>query len=36
LNVEYRGGVIFNPLLNQWKLARDMDVNYMLTAIKGR
>jgi 2-polyprenyl-6-hydroxyphenyl methylase / 3-demethylubiquinone-9 3-methyltransferase len=27
-------GVIFNPLLNQWKLSRDMDVNYMLRAKK--
>ncbi len=34
LSVDYRGGVIFNPLLNQWKLSRDMDVNYMLTAKK--
>lgn len=35
LRVDYRGGVIFNPLLNQWKLSRDMDVNYMLSAVKG-
>lgn len=35
LSVDYRGGVIFNPLLNQWKLSRDMDVNYMLSAVKG-
>lgn len=35
LSVDYRGGVIFNPLLNQWKLSRDMDVNYMLSAKKG-
>ena len=34
LSVDYRGGVIFNPLLNQWKLSRDMDVNYMLTATR--
>ena len=32
LHIDYRGGVIFNPLLNQWKLSRDMDVNYMLVA----
>lgn len=35
LRIDYRGGVIFNPLLNQWKLSRDMDVNYMLSATKG-
>lgn len=35
LRIDYRGGVIFNPLMNQWKLSRDMDVNYMLSAVKG-
>ena len=32
--VGYRSGVVFHPLRNQWKLSRDMDVNYMLTATK--
>ncbi len=27
-----RKGVSFNPLLNQWSLSRDMDVNYMMLA----
>jgi len=27
-----RTGVFFNPLLNQWNLSKDMDVNYMLVA----
>ena len=22
-------GVIFNPLINKWKLRKDLDVNYM-------
>jgi len=25
-------GVVYNPLADQWRLATDMDVNYMLTA----
>ena len=25
-----RAGVIYNPLLDEWRLARDMDVNYMM------
>jgi 2-polyprenyl-6-hydroxyphenyl methylase/3-demethylubiquinone-9 3-methyltransferase len=25
-------GVIYNPLADQWRLATDMDVNYMLVA----
>ena len=27
-------GVSYNPLLDRWRLSRDLDVNYMLTAIK--
>ena len=27
-------GVIYNPLADRWQLARDTDVNYMLTAEK--
>ena len=34
MSIDHRSGVIFNPLLNQWKLSRDMDVNYMLSATK--
>lgn len=29
-------GVIYNPLVDQWRLSSDMDVNYMLTAEKSR
>ncbi len=32
LTVTDRMGVFFNPLLNQWNLSKDMDVNYMLVA----
>lgn len=32
LIVTDRTGVFFNPLLNQWNLSKDMDVNYMLVA----
>ncbi|WP_313529450.1 bifunctional 2-polyprenyl-6-hydroxyphenol methylase/3-demethylubiquinol 3-O-methyltransferase UbiG [Shinella sp.] len=32
LRVTDRTGVFFNPLLNQWNLSKDMDVNYMLVA----
>lgn len=32
LKVTDRTGVFFNPLLNQWNLSKDMDVNYMLVA----
>ncbi|WP_421589819.1 bifunctional 2-polyprenyl-6-hydroxyphenol methylase/3-demethylubiquinol 3-O-methyltransferase UbiG [Shinella sp. M27] len=32
LTVTDRTGVFFNPLLNQWNLSKDMDVNYMLVA----
>lgn len=30
LNVIDRTGVFYNPLLDQWNLSRDMDVNYMM------
>jgi 2-polyprenyl-6-hydroxyphenyl methylase / 3-demethylubiquinone-9 3-methyltransferase len=29
-------GVIYNPLVDQWRLSADMDVNYMVTAEKPR
>ncbi|MFC6446786.1 bifunctional 2-polyprenyl-6-hydroxyphenol methylase/3-demethylubiquinol 3-O-methyltransferase UbiG [Shinella zoogloeoides] len=32
LTMTDRTGVFFNPLLNQWNLSKDMDVNYMLVA----
>ena len=32
--IDYQAGVVLNPLTNQWKLSRDMDVNYMLTATR--
>jgi len=25
-------GVVYNPLADQWRLADDMDVNYMMVA----
>jgi len=34
LIIDYQAGVVLNPLTNQWKLSRDMDVNYMLTATR--
>jgi 2-polyprenyl-6-hydroxyphenyl methylase/3-demethylubiquinone-9 3-methyltransferase len=34
LEVVDQSGVIYNPLADRWQLARDMDVNYMLTAVK--
>jgi 2-polyprenyl-6-hydroxyphenyl methylase/3-demethylubiquinone-9 3-methyltransferase len=34
LTVTQRDGVVFNPFTNQWKRARDLDVNYMLAAEK--
>lgn len=36
LTVTQRDGVVFNPFTNQWKRARDLDVNYMLAAGKPR
>lgn len=32
MQVFTRTGVFFNPLMNQWNLSRDMDVNYMMVA----
>jgi 2-polyprenyl-6-hydroxyphenyl methylase/3-demethylubiquinone-9 3-methyltransferase len=32
LDVDDRTGVVFNPLRGDWRLSRDMDVNYMLLA----
>jgi len=32
LNMLDESGVIYNPLTRQWRLARDMDVNYMMAA----
>lgn len=29
-----RAGVVYNPLLDEWRLARDMDVNYMMVFAK--
>ena len=34
LTIDYQAGVVLNPLTNQWKLSRDMDVNYMMTATR--
>jgi 2-polyprenyl-6-hydroxyphenyl methylase/3-demethylubiquinone-9 3-methyltransferase len=34
LDVTDRTGVVFNPLSNNWRTSRDMDVNYMLAAEK--
>jgi len=34
LVVSFRTGVVYNPLTDAWRLAPDMDVNYMLTAEK--
>lgn len=34
MDITYRSGVAFNPLRNIWKLSQDMDVNYMLAAVK--
>lgn len=34
LHVFDRSGVSFNPLAGEWRLSRDMDVNYMLLAEK--
>jgi 2-polyprenyl-6-hydroxyphenyl methylase/3-demethylubiquinone-9 3-methyltransferase len=32
MEIVARTGVFFNPLLNQWNLSKDMDVNYMMVA----
>lgn len=34
LDVTGRSGVVYNPLSREWRLSRDMDVNYMMVAIK--
>jgi 2-polyprenyl-6-hydroxyphenyl methylase / 3-demethylubiquinone-9 3-methyltransferase len=34
MRIDDRTGVFFNPLMNQWNLSRDMDVNYMLLATR--
>lgn len=31
-----RTGVSFNPLQDRWNLSRDMDVNYMVLAVRGK
>jgi len=33
MTVTDRSGVVFNPLADQWKLSKDTDVNYMVTAV---
>jgi 2-polyprenyl-6-hydroxyphenyl methylase/3-demethylubiquinone-9 3-methyltransferase len=35
LAVTHVTGVAFNPILDTWRLARDLDVNYMAFAVKG-
>ena len=35
LSVKDEKGVTYSPLTRQWKVSRDMDVNYMLVAQKG-
>ncbi len=34
LQIDERTGVFFNPLMNQWNLSKDMDVNYMMLATR--
>lgn len=34
LTLSGQTGVSYNPLLDRWRLSRDLDVNYMLTATK--
>jgi 2-polyprenyl-6-hydroxyphenyl methylase / 3-demethylubiquinone-9 3-methyltransferase len=34
MQVDERTGVFFNPLMNQWNLSKDMDVNYMMLATR--
>ena len=34
MEIDDQSGVVFNPFSNQWKLSRDMDVNYMQRAKK--
>ena len=35
LRIDDLTGVVYNPLTDKWSLSRDMDVNYMLFAVKG-
>jgi len=30
-----RTGIVYNPLRDDWTTSRDMDVNYMMTAVPG-
>ncbi len=34
MTVMHRTGVVYSPLTDEWRPARDMDVNYMLVAEK--
>ncbi len=34
MNIAERTGVSYNPLMDQWKISADTDVNYMVTATK--
>lgn len=34
MQIDERTGVFFNPLMNQWNLSKDMDVNYMMLATR--
>ena len=34
LTITAEAGVGYNPLMDQWRINEDMDVNYMLTAVK--
>jgi 2-polyprenyl-6-hydroxyphenyl methylase / 3-demethylubiquinone-9 3-methyltransferase len=36
LGVVDKTGVVYSPLLDEWRTSRDMDVNYMLVAGKPR
>ena len=36
LEIIDRTGVFYNPLLDRWNMSRDMDVNYMMLAKRGR
>ncbi len=34
MTISGKTGVTYNPLMDQWKLSKDMNINYMLTATK--
>ena len=34
MQIDERTGFFFNPLMNQWNLSKDMDVNYMMLATR--